>query len=51
MRMVLLASHTHCPLHIFPESEPVEEACEDVKHPIQPQQLGQGKDFIVVIKI
>ena len=36
---------------IRPEADPVEEACEYIKHPLQPLHLGLGDESIVGIKV
>ena len=49
--MVCPASHTHHLPRIFPESDLVEEACEDIECPLQPLRLDPGEKSIVSIKV
>ena len=51
MYVIWLASHAHRLPHICPGSKPVEKACKDVEHLLQPLQLGQCKESIVGIKV
>ena len=46
--MAIHAQHLPC---IRPESDPVKEACKDIKHPLQPLQLGRGDKYIVGLKL
>ena len=49
--MEWLARHAHHLPRIYPDSYPVEEACEDIEYPLQSLQLGQSDDYIFGIKL
>ena len=44
--VTFLTNHTHRLPRIFPEADPVKEACKYAECPLQPLQLGRGNEFI-----